>query len=160
MHQILSTSYVIFYLVLSVSLEVGTVAFYILKMRKLGFKPKMGSSRSCWRYVGEPGFEPSVSLTSKPVLLTMEPQCSFQSSRNPRSFWALHHSLVAACHCLCPASLKKHIGDTTSGVGVFIHCTVIPSPPLGWSLIWDVEMISLWSRRCKPFDNYNWCIIQ
>ena len=112
MHQLLSVLHVLCYLILSANLEVGTVAFCILKMRKLKFKPKKISSKSHGEYVAEPGFDPSVCLTSKPVLLTTEPQCSFQNSINLRSSepFTTFVPLTAASCCLPPASFKTRWG--------------------------------------------------
>lgn len=91
----------------------------------------------CGEYVGEPGLEPCVCLTSQPVLLTTVLCCSFAIWIDLGSPEPLITTLYLqhAAFCCLPPACSKHIGYTTCEVDVFIQLAIIPPVPM-WAGFW------------------------
>lgn len=108
--QILSILHILLYFVLSTNLEIGTVAFCILKMGKLWFKPQMSCLRSRGKSMGNQDWNPMSNLKACALDHCTALLLSDLWIDKPKVVWTLNHHCVpmAGCLLLPPSCLLQN----------------------------------------------------
>lgn len=114
-------------------MEVGAIAFCLLKIRKLRFKPKRKLFKVTWRVHGRARIWVLCLSDFQAHTLDYCTALLLSDLDKLGVFWTSIITLILLACCLLLA--LKHIGCTTYGVETFILSVL----SMSWFLVWDIQ---------------------